>query len=141
MSLSKSKYYNKGLKTTVLFILLSLIFTGRIIPDKQNPLLISIPSSIAEGSTISLNFQLPVNTKGLHFNQFIVVRFPKSDSAVTNLGTSNFKFDQSNSSSCKLYKDASTPIAVTWIQSSVGEENIVYCKIIDESISNSFSFL
>jgi len=111
--------------------LFSLILTGKIIPDKTNPIIITKPNSVAEASILRLSFQLPTTTKGVHYKQFIALKFPYSDSTVTNLGTSNFKFNLASAAKCYLYK-GTTPINVVWTASPTGEENICYCQIIDE---------
>ena len=114
---------------TICFI--AYVFTAQIIPDPQNPIVISNPSTL-DTSTLSFNFQLPPNTKGLQIKQFIAVAFPKSDSTVSNLGTSNFLFNTAAAASCKLYKNIDTEITVSFVSSQTGDENICYCQLTDD---------
>jgi len=124
----------------ILFLMCSFIYSGIIIPDPQNPFLISNPSISAGSSTLTFNFQLPSNSKGLQYKQFIAVRFPASDSRITNLGLSNFLFINSGSAICKLFKDANTIIDTLFVPSLTSDEaNICYCQINDFAYSTTSS--
>ncbi len=118
-------------KISVLILLFSCILSGRIIPNKQNPFIIDYPTVATGTTTLNFNFQFPKQTKGVNYMQYIAVRFPRADTSVTNLGTTNFKFNEALASSCTLYNDANNKIVVNWVQSPTGDENICYCQITD----------
>ncbi len=115
-----------------LLILFNYSKLGIIIPDKENPLILVNPAINEGTSTLVLNFKLSEGGKGLEYKQFIAVRFPASDSTVLNLGTKHFQFNTANSASCTLYKDTSTKIRVSFVQSTSSKEaNICYCQLIE----------
>ncbi len=118
-----------------LIILFKIATAGFIIPDPQNPFIITTPNTNTS-SNLTFNFKLPNNSKGLTYQQYIAVVFPKFEGTV-NLGTQNFKFHTANQAKCALYQDSQTTIPTTWIQSPIEEENIAYCKITETSSINT----
>ncbi len=113
-----------------MLILFKLSLTGTIIPNPQNPLIITNPIAKNGETSIIINFQLPPKTNGLAFSQYIGVVFPKLESSV-NLGTSSFKFNQEKQAKCTLFNQNGLIIETKWTQSESGERNIAYCKITD----------
>jgi len=119
----------------IITVLISYIFTGHIIPDKQNPFIIESPTTRTDYSKFNFNFQLPSNTKGLLYGQYIAVRFPYSDGKITNLGYQSFQFTK-ELTTCQLFKATNTEIKTKFVPSISTEENVCYCKLIDTDNTN-----
>ena len=113
---------------------IGLLSAGIIIPDSQNPLIITLPHKGSESSTIVLNFQLAPG-RSLSQNQFFALALPKIDGANTLAGT--FQFEQSAKHSCALLRDGVTSIQVKSVVSTTGEEHIAYCQVVDLGLTGN----
>ena len=79
------------------------IQSGQIIPDSQNPILVFYPNYEIKGQKIYLNFQLPSNSLGLGYKQFIAVQFPSISSFLLDMKDLNTPMSVSTLFSCNLF--------------------------------------
>ena len=105
--------------------LLGMIYSGNIIPNKQNPVVIIAPN-INNNPVVEVRFSFETSSPGVVYNQYIAVAFPPNVS-------SDLQFDQgsTNKYSCSL-TDGTTTYAMTADKPlSSTEGNIAYCKLTD----------
>ena len=118
----------------IIFSIITISSSLRLIPDTSMPLMMIKPTSKELNTQILFKFQFPANSKGLLNKQVLGVTFPKS------LGISETIFDLYSKNNfrygCELYLDKtliqSTP--VIYNPNSINystENNIAYCKIDD----------
>ena len=123
----------------ILLINFNLISCGIIIPDPQNPILVYQPSYVNFGQMINLYFQLPQNSVGLGYKQFIAVKFPTSTQFFFDLGT-DFGISQatSNKFKCNLINMVSNiSIIVTPIVVNVSADKATFfCRLDDVTITS-----
>ena len=110
------------------------IQSGQIIPDSQNPILVFYPNYEIKGQKIYLNFQLPSNSLGLGYKQFIAVQFPSISSFLLDMKDLNTPMSVSTLFSCNLfdYSNPSYNITVTPIVSSqTSDFSTLFCRLDD----------
>ena len=110
------------------------IQSGQIIPDSQNPILVFYPNYEIKGQKIYLNFQLPSNSLGLGYKQFIAVQFPSISSFLLDMKDLNTPMSVSTLFSCNLfdYSNPSYNITVTPIVSNqTSDFSTLFCRLDD----------
>ena len=71
------KGFIKNFSQLLIFLLFQQIYSGIIIPDPANPLLVFRPNKDQLGQSILITFSLPNTSVGLGFRQYITIQFPK----------------------------------------------------------------
>ena len=141
-------------KNPLLFlILLKITFSGVLIPDTQNPLMITNPTKGIIGTKLVLRFSLPKDSNGFHVYHYIGVIFPKDLKSVLSFQTPgkfncSLKYIEGDNNGVT----SANPTKIVNISASkpeIGkqtllinpqftvESNIAYCRIEDLT-NNSF---
>lgn len=111
-------------KLAILIItcLFGLIQSGNLIPDSQNPILITNPST-NNNLKIDVRFSFDINSPGLAYYQYIGLVFPP------NVST-DLQFDLGNRYSCEL-TDGTLKYTMVAEKPLPNENNIAYCRLSD----------
>jgi hypothetical protein len=105
--------------------LLGSIFTGNIIPNKQNPIVLNAPN-VNNNPVVDVRFSFDPMSPGIAYNQYLVLVFPPNVS-------SDLQFDQgaTNKYSCSLTDGTNTYTMTADKPLSSAEGNMAYCKLTD----------
>ena len=122
----------------VLSINFSLIKSAAIIPGINFPLMLNAPLISQQGNNLVLAFQLPNESTGLQYHEYIGVSFPKSQ-GVTDLLSDSSVYSNSaqNRFTCSLTDSQSgVSIQVSSQPAQKGnnlspENNVLYCRLDD----------
>ncbi len=118
----KHQYYLNFAKIFIIFSLLGFTHAGAIIPDKNTPVVLSLAnlSTSVTASTLSVDFQLPSDSKGLYYKLFLAIKFSKNYSSSIDFNTSP------TINSCVLYDgETSTTVTAVSTETSLYQSNAV----------------
>jgi hypothetical protein len=121
-----NRIYSKLLKILLLYLFsINLVYSLLIIPDKYNPILIRNPDK-SNTPVIIVKFSFDKDSKGLQFNQFISLVFPKS---IKN--ELNFHNQEKKKYECSLSDGINTYEMAEYLSPNEDEGNWTFCQLSD----------